>query len=299
MNKLNIKNIEDMVENKNLAPSRVCFNFLEKCNMSCPFCYCEFNGQESNLKIWKSIIAQTNRWKVESITFGAGDPFIYNDFIKLLNYTYKIFEKNIFIQVDSNGLCIKQKYLPTILKTISLLGLPLEGSSPKVHGLMRGDYSHFYVILNLLELFKNQNMNLKINTVVCQQNINDLENIGHLITRYSIKLWSLYEFWALGTRGYKNKNIYEIEHEVFMKKTKSLKEKLNDINIEIGTISSRFDSYFFISQTGLVYTINNENPNQYIELGEIFDSNVLLKWREHSDFRKNRMRYISRKNILN
>lgn len=277
-----------------LCPSRIIFNFLEKCNMNCPFCYCHFDGRKTDFGTWKSIVDHAHDWGVESITFGGGDPFSYPGFPKLLRHTFEKFEKRIFIQVDTNGLSLNREHFPVIVDTVSLLGLPLEGSVPEINQGVRNHSRHFQVVLGLLEVLRGFDINVKINTLVCQKNIRDLDNIGTLIAKFPVKIWSLYEFWPLGERAFNNRDEYEIGHDLFLKKAESLRKKHKSIKVEIGSIDERKDAYFFVSQTGRAYAVRSDEPTQYVELGSIFDRCVLAKWNNHSDYDKNKMRFALR-----
>lgn len=273
-----------------LRPSRIIFNFLEKCNMNCPFCYCHFDGIRTDFRTWKSIVDHTHDWGIESITFGGGDPFLYPDFPKLLRHTSEKFEKRIFIQVDTNGLSLNREHFPVVVDTVSLLGLPLEGSMPEINQSVRKHSRHFQIVLRLLKVLRDIDINVKINTLVCQKNISDLDNIGILIAKFHVKIWSLYEFWPLGERALNNRDDYEIGHDLFLKKAESLRKKYKGISVEIGSIDERKDAYFFVSQTGRAYAVRSDDPTQYIALGSIFDRGVLTKWNKHSDYYKNKMR---------
>src|SRR5712664_2010500 len=151
-------------------PRRINFNFLEKCNMACAFCYCPFDGERAGLETWKRIIDHFKSWDLRSITFGGGDPFSYDGFTDLLTYTKFAFDPELFVQVDTNGIGLAGA-LDSIRANASLLGIPLDGSSPAIHGRMRGQQKHFQVITELLSELATTGIRVKVNTLVSDVNI--------------------------------------------------------------------------------------------------------------------------------
>src|SRR5688572_4874076 len=108
------------------APFRVVFNFLERCNMQCPFCYLPFDGERSSLADWKNIVDRLHAWNVSSITFGGGDPLRYREFPELLSYAAHLESRARFIQLDTNAILLRSEHYSLLEQTVDLLGLPLD-----------------------------------------------------------------------------------------------------------------------------------------------------------------------------
>lgn len=273
-------------------PARVCFNFLAKCNMVCPYCYCPFDANEAGIDTWKRIIDHIARWGTKSITFGGGDPFLYDDFPELLSYTAQSGRISI-IQVDTNGICLAKGDYPLIKATVDLLGIPLDGSNSEIHRSMRLHASHFDIVHRLLGDLTEAGVSIKINTVVSKKNIDDLENLAEVLSLFQIKIWSLYEFWALGPWGLEHAAEHSLSSEYFLEKAEYIRDKCRFARVEIGSVEDRRRAYFFVSHAGRVYTIDRVDPCKYVELGSIFDEGVLEAWAAHTceDNVASRIRY--------
>ncbi len=167
-------------------PARISFNFTNKCNLSCSFCYMPFDRKESRFELWKKIVEMAYLWKIESITFGGGDPYVYPRFPDLLRYTYDQFSGKIFIQVDTNGMRMNKSHYRLLSETNSLLGLPLDGSTEEINEMIRSNPYIHRNTLRHLESLKEHKVNTKINTLVCNHNISDITNIAKILTRYDV-----------------------------------------------------------------------------------------------------------------
>lgn len=68
--------------------------------------------------------------------------------------------------------------------------------------------------------------------------------------------------------------------------------------IEVGTAESRSGSYFFVTQTGRAYATRADGPDEYVELGNVFDEGILGNWLAVSDARANRERMRERIQLI-
>jgi MoaA/NifB/PqqE/SkfB family radical SAM enzyme len=265
------------------GPERVNFNFLAKCNMSCPYCYCPFDGEEGDVGLWKKIVDRIVSWGCFSITFGGGDPFLYSEFSELLTHANKRRGLLKFIQVDTNGIGVRAHHYPSIKENVDLLGLPLDGSDNATHGLMRSNLKHFDKVINLLTELSRMSVPIKINTVVSRRNVDDLGDLLELLSHFQIRIWSLYEFWPLGLYGSVHKEEYAVPHELFLERAQWIRETCEFAQVEIGSIDKRSRAYFFVSQTGRAYAIKSSNVEEYVELGSVFDDEVIDRWDLQAD----------------
>lgn len=266
-------------------PSRVNFVFSGPCNMSCSFCFSPFKGFDNknptSLASWKLIIDRLKAWNVKNITFSGGDPFASVDFPLLLSYTLGLFRREIFLQIDTNGIGINSNHY-SALSEVGLVGLPLDGGNSEVHSRVRKD-GHFETIMQLLPDFARHQIPLKINTLVCSKNIKDLTQIGLLLSSFPIKRWSLYEFWPLGPVGLTNQFEFAIPHSLYQSEVEKVQAEFPKLHVEMGSIESRSQAYFFVNDEGLAFTVNKLNCSEYIFLGSIFGDSIIELWAEHGN----------------
>ncbi|MFO7772968.1 MAG: radical SAM protein [Dehalococcoidia bacterium] len=256
---------------------RIIFNFADRCNLGCAFCYVPFDGRGyGDLSLWQRIIAQCEIWRPRMITFEGGDPFNYCDFPLLLQ---RIARDGLFVQVDSNALGLRDQHIPILKEAVNLVSLPLEG--PKdIHSRMRNHHSHFDIVLSWIERLLEEEIPVKVNTVVTSVNIGTLEELALLLRNFPIDLWTLYQFWPIGP-GKTNRVQFELPEEDFAKITSSIAMRYTFTRIEVSRISNRLLSYFFVRSTGSVYVVRKDDPEEYVELGSAFDHDILDKWLKH------------------
>ena len=247
--------------------------------MRCDFCFIPFDRKGcGNLRLWLKIINRCKEWHPRSITFGGGDPFAYNEFPLLLK---KLIQEKLFLQVDTNCLGLKDQHLSILKQVVKLISVPLEGPKP-VHTAMRNDSNHFDLIIKWIKKLTKEKIGVKVNTVVTEFNLKYLDNLAKILREFPIKAWSLYQFWPIGWgKHYRRK--FELKIKDFLLITSKIKEKYDFTDIEISTISDRWSSYFLISSVGRIYGINKLNFEEYIEFGDVFEENIILKWRKHGD----------------
>lgn len=247
--------------------------------MNCDFCYIPFdNNNVDNPELWLKIIDRCKQWNPEVITFGGGDPFAYEKFPVFLKTLEK---ENLFLQVDTNGLHLKECHLHLIKKSIDLVSLPLDGQQ-EIHTNMRKNPSHFNIVIDLIQKLSDVGIKVKVNTVVTKMNILHLENLAILLSTLPISAWSLYQFWPIGPSK-KFKKQFEVSNQEFHNAVSTIKSKYTFTNIESSSFDDRHLSYFFVTSNGRVYTINKSNPEEYVEVGNVFDEDIIQKWKLHGN----------------
>lgn len=268
----------EIVQQNLFVPSRIIFNFTEKCNLNCRFCYVPFDGTTGNLEVWEGIVQRCKEWHPKLITFGGGDPFLYQDFRQLVT---KVADSSIFIHVDTNALALHPNDVPLIKQYINQIGLPLDGNQTH-HTIMRGNPKHFANVIKWLARLSDQHIQIKINTVVTRLNGSSLDSLARLLSNFPIRQWCLYQFWPLAQGNYYQQN-YNLSEEEFYQTALPIKEQYSFTNIDVSSINSRAHSHFFVTHSGLVYSERKNNHYDYAVLGTIFDKDILEKWRIHTN----------------
>lgn len=256
------------------AGGRVIINFDDTCNMQCPYCYVPFKGIPFKVDRLEQILIRCRELGFAIVTFGGGDPLMYKDFRKVLVQARNLgFE----VHVDTNAIGLASDDLDLLNGTVSLLGLPLDGPDPNLHGAMRGSASHFEKVMNALDLIQDGDFRVKINTVLGRPNLSCLSQLQSILNQRQIDIWSIYQFMPLlGAASGLNKHNFEIETCQFLNATSSLSE--SRYSVEICTASSRLSSYVFVTPQGVVYTHGSQGQVGYEFLGDIFCDDWIVKY---------------------
>jgi MoaA/NifB/PqqE/SkfB family radical SAM enzyme len=282
----------DLKQNPLALIERVCFNFQDKCNMNCPYCYIPFTRERVELDRCIAVVKRCAELGVKVITFGGGDPFLLSGFSELLKQTANL---GIEIHIDTNGTRLSNKDYNLVEETTSLIALPLDGPNGEIHAAMRESGDHFQVVLRHLEILRNRTIKVKINTVVSSLNYQSIIEIGEILKSYRINIWSLYQFWPLHNARFE-KNKYNLPDAFFDNLIKEILTSKNPFRIEPGPIRERYGTYLFVSHTGSLYTHDQNSTSEYKVLGSIFDDSTIELWQQlhgHSIREQARTRYIS------
>lgn len=276
--------------------TRVSFNFANKCNLGCKFCYIPFDGRESEPTTWQRVVARVCDLGATQISFGGGDPFMYDDFPSLLTWVREVEQRISLLHVDTNGMALKPAQYPVLADTVHLLGLPLDGSNAALHALTRPSKASFGRVVRHLAALADQ-LPIKINTLVNERNNTDLPRIFEVIKPYTPAIWALYQFWPLGERAVGERRRFETTPEVYLKSVEFAR-LLEGVCVEIATIHDRAGTYFLVTQTGRAYAVTETATETYVELGSVFDDSVIDRWTQCVDPELNAHRMDHRIDVL-
>lgn len=252
---------------------RICFNFLDRCSMRCPFCFVPFRGVVADLATCKEVVAQCSDLGASVVTFCGGDPFDYGFLPDLLRYAASL---GLELHVDTNGIGLRAEHVHVLTETSSLLALPIDGSTPSTHGEMRGNHRHFAHIISLLNLLRGSAVRLKINTVVTRTNTSELSSIRDLLCEYRVDRWSLYQFWPLHSARARASEL-GIDDASFAAAIEPLRNVPAPFVVETNPVVDRYGTYLFVDHTGQLYENDPSSTSRYQTLGSIFDREVVAQ----------------------
>lgn len=244
---------------------RLILTYNQSCNLSCDFCYVSFHNKKIDDKTI-CIIEKAIELQFDVITFGGGDAFSKPKFREACRICKN---HGIKTHVDTNCIAIKSEDYQFIERYIDILGISVDGVGT-MHDKMRKSSNLFSKLHSVLTILDQQNIKIKVNTVVTRRNKSDLNNIfNYLNTFKNISIWSLYQFFPLDAAK-KQKESFEISNEEFEMVT----EPYKSINfyIEKFKFRERVSGYIFCDEIGNLYT-NNINGN-YHQICSIFDLSV-------------------------
>ncbi|MCZ2501379.1 radical SAM protein [Bacteroides fragilis] len=244
---------------------------MDRCNMSCNYCYIPFINEKINFSLMKKIIYKCSEIGIQIITFGGGDPYNYVEFRNIIDIAYSL---NIQIHIDTNGINLTSADYEQINQKVSILSFPIDGPTPYLHNYIRNyNGNHLEKIRNHLYALSDSKAKLKINTIVSKKNIDLIEDIYQSICYLNISTWSLYQFWPLhNAQFYKNDFfITELEFNNSISKIDILKPAFF---IEKNTINKRCFESIFLSPNGKIYIHNKYDPNYYTFLGDFLNEDI-------------------------
>ena len=128
---------------------------------------------------------------------------------------------------------------------------------------------HYETLCSNIELVNNNELKVKINTVVTKKNAQDIIKIGHFLRRFHPSRWSLYQYWPLGF-GLKNNERFIIGQSEFLAITEQVEQQDFGFTVECNTISCRDSTYLFVTHSGVLYVLHPNSTDGYLRVGKDF-----------------------------
>ena len=275
-----------------MAQYKLNFHVTENCNFNCKFCFARYETKELSLEEKKQAIAKiAESGRFSEINFAGGEPFLCKGIEELILFSYN---QGLKVSVITNGFLLTNDVLARILPYISMLGISVHSFNDTTKCAIGACTNKGEILSNqrLTEICKfieewnhqkKSSCQIKINTVVCKENMEEDFLLG-IDGLQGIKRWKLLRCQAFG----KNQNmlISKQEYDSFCKRNQS---KL---------VSQVFEddmsrSYIMMNPTG-DFISNPGNGKRYENVGSVFSESVeLLLKKINLDETEYRQRYAS------
>lgn len=258
---------------------RICLNFHQYCNMSCPFCYIPFDKTDTyDFDNTLNVIKRISELGAHTITIGGGDPFAYSGLPDLVKNA-KI--AGLFTHVDTNILSMSKEKLRLALPYLDMIAIPFDGP-PVMHDRLRARRGHFASVVSsaydIQEAKEEFSFQLKINTMLCNTNKNSIPFLSELVNSFSADRWSIYQYWRLHNDAYRGQD-FDLDNREYEDALSSA-ARLAPAAVEKNHIEARVNTYLFVSHNGAAYTHDPQDPNKYVGLGSIFEDLTIDQWHQ-------------------
>ena len=249
--------------------------FSHVCNMQCGFCYVDFSGEKVDQAETMRVIDRISELGVDVLTISGGDPFNYKWFPELVIYAAK---GGMQLHVDTNSLKLREEHYSMLEEHVSWLGLPLDGPNAEISDTVRDYPGHFASVTKHLDALRSRDIQIKVNTVVTEQNWSSIGALAQLLEEYRINRWSLYEFFPLEA-GLKNRERFELGDGHWELAVAAAQLSERPFTVEPGSRDDRRPTYFLVDHQGrLIIKQTNES---HLVLGSIFEDTTVKLWEQH------------------
>lgn len=164
----------------------------ENCNSHCFMCHYAGKRDSYNITLdqYKDILKYAKRNKIKMIRFTGGEPLIHKDIIEFIKIAS---EEGFLTSIITNGFLLKRKAKELADNGLYECIISLDGSNESIHDELRNFKGCFSNILKGIEEIRkyNQNILLRVNTVVSGRNIHDLVNIYKLLIKLKVNQFSV------------------------------------------------------------------------------------------------------------
>lgn len=160
----------------------------------------------------------------QGITLSGGDPLTRDDIVEIV---VGLSELGFDIHLDTTGRTLdrfSKDQLDKLSKSISMIGIPIDGHDNKTAILFRTNQNKFLSeVKETLTLLDGYNSNISINTVVHNKNKDILNEILTLIENFkSVKRWELHQFVSISNKSRAVSGEFEISDGEFLAVTNKL-----------------------------------------------------------------------------
>lgn len=199
------------------------------CNLRCIYCYAS-SGQalkdELTLEEIFQVIDQAKELGAKKIiVLGGGEPLIFSELFTVIDY---IIAKGIKVDLFTNGTLVDDEIAAKLFQRNVAISLKMNSRNPKVQDELAGKPGTFAAIEKGLKALQNagypdDNHTLGIETIVCQQNYDELPDLWRWARKKSIVPYV--ETMTMQGRATENRGL-----EVSTERVRTLFEKLAEID---------------------------------------------------------------------
>ena len=262
------------------------------CNYGCKFCYAPLRDQREKERISKDegfiILQNIAGYGVEKINFVGGEPML-NPHID--DWIIEAKELGLVTSIVSNGTKMTEEWLLRMAPYLDWLGLSIDASNDEIHtrigrgriGEIRDNKSsHLKRCLEIYRFAKKIGYDLKLNTVVCSENIFD--DMSELVSDIQPNRWKLFKVLPISGENDGLVDSMLITDLQFQNYVNRHRDKLSNQKI-IQIVSEDNDemlgTYAMIDPQGLVYT--NLNGNYSFSKDSILEVGFSNAWAQVED----------------
>ncbi len=217
---------------------------------------------EMSIDQMKHVVLKLKEVGVDTLNIGGGEPLLRRETPEIVRFASQV---GLEVYVSTNATYLARRYVE-IKDNISVLGLPFDGSTPQMNGLMGRNEYVFHNVQNFLAFLKDTQPQhkLKIGTIVSRINMDDIEAIGRLLFQssqiYSPDVWRIYQFEPL-KRGVVNREMYEIGDSQFGQICDRLRALFPEVMISPRSNSDHSNAYFFITPDGMLQAVHSRHES--------------------------------------
>lgn len=161
-----------------------CINF---CNYDCIHCYSSSGGNNKDdympFSIVKRILEEFDRYGLEFLSIGGGEPLLYPDIYKVIKYCSNL---KIAVEITTNGSLLNQDSIKRLKKAgLKFIQVSLDGSNKKTYEQIRKNGNFNHVVNAMAKVSKN--FTLSVCTVINKLNKDEIIEILKIAKRVGAK----------------------------------------------------------------------------------------------------------------
>ena len=233
----------------------ICWNITARCNQNCKYCHRFLNIMDLTYEENLEILNNLENSGVTSITWTGGEALLLNGVDELLKISH---EKGIKNKIITNGKLLTKERIDKIYKYLDSITLSIDSIDDDINYSLGRGKNHFEEIKEILDYIKEKNYDVKmrINSVVCKNNVNNFEDLTNFLNNYNIHSWRIFKFMPLREKAVINKESFDIPLSIYDKVVSYIKTNSNIENIDTRIEEDMEKKYVLILANGDIVITN-------------------------------------------
>lgn len=213
----------------------ICWNITARCNQNCKYCHRFLNIMDLTYDENLNVLNNLENSGITSITWTGGEALLLNGIDNLLKISY---EKGIKNKIITNGKLLTRERIDKIYKYLDSITLSIDSINDDINDSLGRGRNHFEEIKEILDYIKEKKYDVKIriNSVVCKNNIDDFKDLTNFLNNYDIYSWRIFKFMPLREKAVINKESFDVSLNNYNEVVKYIK-----LNSKIENIDTRIE----------------------------------------------------------
>lgn len=233
----------------------ICWNITAHCNQNCKYCHRFLNINDLTFDENLQILNNLDNSGITSITWTGGEALLLKGIDDLLKISY---EKGIKNKIITNGMLLTRTRIDKIYKYLDSITLSIDSVDDEINESIGRGKNHFKEIKEIMDYIKEKKYDVKIriNSVVCKNNISNFGNLIHFLNDYNIYSWRIFKFMPLREKAIIYKDSFDISLTDYDEVIKNIRSNSNIKNIDTRIDKDMETKYVLILANGDIVITN-------------------------------------------
>lgn len=285
---INDFNFEKTVNDELSLPLAIQIEITEECNFRCPFCYNNSGistQRDFPIEKWKSFLYELrDLGGVFQCGFSGGEPLLYKE--ELLELMQIVHEDHAGLVLLTNGYYLDKTYVDKLCQyNWYWIQVSLDSYRPDIHDKIRGKRGSFNKAIEALRLLKCAGLPAAISTVICKDNIDDIDGICRIAYTLGIDLVMFSPVLPVG-RAFKNKYLeldYSLQKKLDVSVEKAAKKFSDRVLVKSAQpYKEQIQNISTVPPYGVLIRPNGDVKTDCLShhiVGNVFDTPINIIWR--------------------
>lgn len=243
------------------------------CNLKCSYCIAYNGGAYTDIAVLNEnidfLVEELCRARIMGILVSGGEPTLNPKLGEILS---KLSQKNFYITLDTNGILLNDDIISILKENPNIIPrISLDSPTALIHDKHRGGFDKS--LYNIKRLIKN-GIDVRVNTVLHNDNIRLIYDMANFICDLGIKQWHIFKLQSAFAPAYLQ--IDDIEVERVMQEVKSLYNEKTRIICKFSRDNDGFAS-FVIDPSLNCFSTKNDSKEK-ITFGNVLVKSIVEIW---------------------